>query len=412
MQPWRVILPQVLVLVLTPVPAFAATDPPPGPLLVGGVAAFVLLLAGGLGWHAFALRRDFLRLLHAAPDQGAALFRDAPAGLPEGSVRAAIALAIVLVTLPALVLSRVLGLESTGELGTILGGVLGYYFGARGTDAEARRQIEALRTRAPDAPLTGLASHAADAAVAARTVATLLPDGPAAALRRAGDAAEAVGRAAAAPSAASIAAAAVATAGAVRQAVGAAEDAPASPLALLEAAFRLPGAAGALGAAGPAAGAVAVLLGAWQAARLGAAHHRRFVARVLDRPVTPDLFPDAPWDGEAARALIAEEPALAAALAAEIAPDVPQSHAAAALRNLLAPEAEQRLAGTEAQAALARLRRRLLEEALDAADGAPVPLGPGATLPPAEFRAALDGLREAGGGPALEAVLAQVEPRA
>jgi hypothetical protein len=142
-------------------PGFAETanGPTPGAIpdlaLVLGVIGFVLLLAFGLGRQAWTLRRDFVRLLMASPGQGAALFRDAPAGLPEGSVRAAIAIAIVLVTLPALVLSRVLGLGSSGELGTILGGVLGYYFGARGgADPEARRAAiaaEAARHEAEQA---------------------------------------------------------------------------------------------------------------------------------------------------------------------------------------------------------------------------------------------------------------------
>ncbi|MCZ8148575.1 MAG: hypothetical protein O9325_12110, partial [Roseomonas sp.] len=177
---------------LTAPPALAETmeAAPPLPVILG-VVVFVLLIAFGLGRHAFALRRDFLRLLSATPEQGATLFREAPAGLPEGSVRAAIAIAIVLVTLPALVLSRALGLGSTGELGTILGGVLGYYFGARGgadpgaamgaamATARAAEQAAATRMaeqRAAQAQevaeaanrLPALADRAAEAAAAAR----------------------------------------------------------------------------------------------------------------------------------------------------------------------------------------------------------------------------------------------------
>ena len=51
------------------------------------------------------------------------------------------------------------------------------------------------------------------------------------------------------------------------------------------------GVAGALGLAGPAGIAGAVVLGAVEAARIGRAHYQRWVARVLDRPVTRDLFP-------------------------------------------------------------------------------------------------------------------------
>jgi hypothetical protein len=489
-------------------PGFAETadGPAPGAIpdlaLVLGVTGFVLLLAFGLARQAWTLRRDFVRLLRASPGQGAALFRDAPAGLPEGSVRAAIAIAIVLVTLPALVLSRLLGLGSSGELGTVLGGVLGYYFGARGgTDPEARRAAsaaEAARREAEQATAAAraetaaeakarraategaealasaraaeagavaaqrpeLAARLADAAAAARAIAALLPAGPGAVLREGGSAAEAIGAAIAEPTPARIAAATASAAAALRavgegteladrlagalQAAGeaagalaAVEAAVAAPtperiaaalaagarvaggaegalgqalapaLAGLGTALRAPGVAGALGLAGPAGIAAAVLLGAVEAARIGRAHYQRWVARVLDRPISRDLFPAGEWDGEAARAVIAEEPLLAAALARHLSADVPQRDAAAALADLLEPGAGARLfaaapgifaSEAEAEAAVARLRRRLLEAELDRAD-------PHAQARGAPLRAELDRLREAGAGEALDTLL-------
>jgi hypothetical protein len=482
-------------------PGFAETanGPTPGAIpdlaLVLGVTGFVLLLAFGLARQAWTLRRDFVRLLMASPGQGAALFRDAPAGLPEGSVRAAIAIAIVLVTLPALVLSRVLGLGSSGELGTVLGGVLGYYFGARGgTDPEARRAAiaaEAARHEAEQATAAAraetaaategaevlataraaeagavaaqrpeLAARLADAAAAARAIAALLPAGPGAVLREGGSAAEAIGAAIAEPTPARIAAATASAAAALRavgegteladRLAGALQAAceAAGALALMEAAMaeptperiaaalaagarvvggaegalgqalapalaglgtvlRAPGVAGALGLAGPAGIAGAVVLGAVEAARIGRAHYQRWVARVLDRPISRDLFPAGEWDGEAARAVIAEEPLLAAALARHLSADVPQRDAAAALADLLEPGAGARLfaaapgifaSEAEAEAAVARLRRRLLEAELDRAD-------PHAQARGAPLRAELDRLREAGAGEALDTLL-------
>jgi hypothetical protein len=467
-------------------PALADTmgaAPPPLPVILG-VVVFVLLIAFGLGRHAFALRRDFLRLLAATPEKGATLFRDAPAGLPDGSVRAAIAIAIVLVTLPALVLSRALGLGSTGELGTILGGVLGYYFGARGgadpgaamgaaraaEQAAATRNAEDRAAQAYQAAeaanrLPALADRAAEAAAAARAIAALLPAGPAGVLHRAGDTADAVGLALRDPSPAHIAAAveaaglalreagegtelaarlddalralgaAAGTLGAVQAAVrdptpdrlaeaaaqaarlaGAPEglaSAIAPALGLLGATMRLPGVAGALGLAGPAGVATALLVGAAEAARIGRAHYQRWVARVLDRPVSRDLFPAGEWDGEAARALIGAEPALAAALAPRIGADAPQAEAAAALAELLEPSAGARIfaaapdafaSAMEAEAAIARLRRLLLEREIDAADPRPIRLGDLA-VPQPRLRQDLDLLREAGGGEALDTLL-------
>ena len=52
-------------------PALAETmeaAPPALPVILG-VVVFVLLIAFGLGRHAFALRRDFLRLLAATPER-------------------------------------------------------------------------------------------------------------------------------------------------------------------------------------------------------------------------------------------------------------------------------------------------------------------------------------------------------
>lgn len=473
--------------------AAVAEGPAPGAIadlaVVLGVALFVLLVAFGLARQAWTLRRDFVRLLAASPGQGAALFRDAPAGLPEGSVRAAIAMAIVLVTLPALVLSRVLGLGSTGELGTILGGVLGYYFGARGgTDPEARRaaaaadvarreaeqaattaraategaealaSARATEAGAAAAQLPDLAARLAEAGAAARAIAALLPASPATALREGGNVAEAIGAALREPTPARIEAATAAAAAALRaagegteladrlagalqaagEAAGAlaalqaavAEPTPERIAAALATAARSAGGAetalgqalapalaglgtalrttGMAGALGPAGIAGAVVLGAVEAARIGRAHYQRWVARVLDRPVSRDLFPAGEWDGEAARAVIAAEPLLAAALAQRLGAEAPQRAAGDALADLLEPGAGARLfaaapdifaSEAEAEGAVARLRRRLLEVELDRADPQAQARG-GVPL-----REELDRLREAGAGEALDTLL-------
>jgi hypothetical protein len=135
------------------------------------------------------------------------------------------------------------------------------------------------------------------------------------------------------------------------------------------------------------------------------------MARMLDRPVSRDLFPGGEWDGEAARALIAEVPALAAALADAVGPAAPQAAAADALRRLLDADADAWLferspaafaSMAEAEAAVATLRRRVLETELDRVDVQPIALGEGLALSQARLREDLDRLREAGAGGAID----------
>jgi len=538
------LVPQAAMAALVPLPAFAqdaaqqsAQAAPATPVAIWLFMLFVAALAFGLGRYAWQLRRDYIHLIGSAPrEPGAttdrlALLRDSPGGLPDGTIRAALAIAIVMLTIPAIVLSRQLGLSSTGELGTILGGVLGFYFGTRTGGAEtdaARRQADASlkqaqaaqeekqqaqadATAARDAQLqaeaeaarqaqaaegaaagareqakaTGeaatrlaqLAQRAAEGVAAARAIAALLPAGPAATaitqatttagavLAEAGKATAAIQAALADPSTArvqdavSAASAVLKSAGegtevaerlraaldVVREATGAigkVRDAVADPtpesiaaamaeaarivetradgglggalapaLGVLGSVMRTPALLGTLGAPTPVGLAAAVALGAWQAAALGRAHYLRWMARVLDRPVSRDLFPGGEWDGEAARALIAENAPLAAALAARLSPDAPQSAAAEALSRLLEPEAGAWLCEQaprafasveEADAAVAALRRRVLEAELDRLDSAPVRLGDDLAVSQGRLRDDLDRLREAGAGGAID----------
>jgi len=153
-----------------------------------------------------------------------------------------------------------------------------------------------------------------------------------------------------------------------------------------------------------------IVLGAWQAWRIGNAHYTRWMARVLDRPVTPDLFPAAAWDGAAARLLLARVPSLARVFKAEIEGGSQQALAeilaglfrADAVAELLRDRGEAFLSPVEAETAVNELRRLVLDEELDRESTGPVPLPGGGALPQAEFRATLDRLREAGAASAIE----------
>lgn len=105
-----------------------------------GFAAFLWWLAS----RCFALLRDPA----TTPEQVAAL-RDLPLGLPEGTVRALLALIVGVVGLPLLLFSQALALDAAiaGYVNGIIAGVFGYYFGARSTTGEAqatRRMGDAL----------------------------------------------------------------------------------------------------------------------------------------------------------------------------------------------------------------------------------------------------------------------------
>lgn len=172
-----------------PLPAFAqgvaqqtvqqAQPMAPSTLAIWLFMLFVAALAFGLGRYAWQLRRDYIHVLSTAPrDPGATtdrldIYRDSPGGLPDGTIRAALAIVIVLLTIPAIVLSRQLGLSSTGELGTILGGVLGFYFGTRTGGAEtdaARRQADASLKQAQAAQAEATAARDAQVQAEAEAV--------------------------------------------------------------------------------------------------------------------------------------------------------------------------------------------------------------------------------------------------
>jgi hypothetical protein len=510
---------------------------------------YVVLVCAAVGRWVLSLRRDFVRMLGPAADGPLAterieLFRDAQAGLPEGTIRAALGLLVVAILLPALVLSRTLGLQSTGEIGTILGSILGFYFGTRsgGGEAEgykrladangnqareqeaAAKQAEAERKSAEEAriqaeqsrdtvaqerdivvqqadtrvaeartgalaetaesqaQLLALQARARQALAVAQAVAGMLPAGPAARaitgslataggvldeaaqagaavqaaigdptpasignaldaargiLRRAGEGTEIADRLGAAldalhqttdaagrvqeairnPSAGSVADALMAASGVLTATGGGGFAATLAPaLGTIGTVLRMPG-LGSLGGLGGLAGMAppvaivgGIVLGAWQAWKIGNQHYTRWMARVLDRPVTPDLFPAAAWDGAAARVLIGGVPALARVFKTELETGSQQEMAellatlfrADAVTELLRQRGGAFASEVEADSAVNELRRRVLDQELDRDSSDPVQLPGGRSMPQPEFRAALDRLREAGAGGAIE----------
>lgn len=288
-------------------------------LLVFGVGLAFAAFLWWLAARSFALLRD----PRTTPEQLASL-RDLPLALPEGTVRALLALIVGVVGLPLLLFSQTLGLRDAvaGYVNGIIAGVFGYYFGARGSAGEAQatrrasdalatqvRANDALRTEAAGAEqrgaLPGKVGQALEAVqrhiAIAETVAEVLgpalpkgvlPDGAAEALRRARDAVKA---AEAAPTQTVL----DALQGALSALTGSGGPFP----ALLRAAgVALPVVGGPLGAA-------ALLLGlGWQA---GSATWRRWRAQVLAAPHDPTLFEPGGITPTSAALRLAEVPALA-----------------------------------------------------------------------------------------------------
>src|SRR5207244_10934412 len=83
----------------------------------------------------------FFRLLESGLIDGAtvAAIRDLPMGLPEGTVRAVLALIVAMIGLPVLVFQGVLDLDAeiAGYVNGILACVFAFYFGTRTTGGRA-----------------------------------------------------------------------------------------------------------------------------------------------------------------------------------------------------------------------------------------------------------------------------------
>ncbi|WPB84550.1 hypothetical protein [Sediminicoccus rosea] len=339
--------------------------------------------AGFLWWLAsrcFTLLRDPA----TTPEQLSAL-RDLPLALPEGTVRALLALIVGVIGLPLLLFSQSLALNDAiaGYVNGIIAGVFGYYFGARSTGPEAqaaRRLGEALegQTRAnaalreSEAAAREAAAQATQPAQTGEAIARLerqlgvarllvqrigpaLPAGliPPQAGALIAQAEQALATARTLPDLGALQAATAALTG---------RDGP-LPSLLRAAAPLLPAAMG-----GPLAG-LALLLGlGWN---LGAAAWRRFRARLLDSPHDPALFEPGAITPASAELRLAAAPIFARLFAPRLAEP---GFLATLLDTCLRPDAAALLWARfpgfanpeEAEAGLAEFRHALLEERVEA----------------------------------------------
>lgn len=402
--PARILLSGTAALLVVAGARFAGA-PPLADLLSGSPVQFAALLvflvglafAGFLWWLA-ARSFAFLGDPRTTPEQLASL-RDLPLALPEGTVRAVLALIVGVVGLPLLLFSQALSLNdaTAGYVNGTIAGVFGYYFGARSTAGEAattrrlgealagqgrradelRQENAALRDRAAEAATDGarpsqfaaaldsLSRHIAIAGNLLDVLGPALPPG----LIPPG-AAEALNRARTVAAEARALAAGDADAGTgarVLEATAALAGRDGAFASLLRAAATALPAVALVG--GPLAG-VSLLLGlGWQA---GSAAWRRWRAQVLAAPHDPALFDAGSITPSSAALRLDGAPAFAAAFA----PLRDRPGFAADLLDLVlrddAParlwaEHGYRFASPEAAtAALAEFRRALLAESASA----------------------------------------------
>ena len=336
--------------------------------LVGiGFAAFLWWLAA----RCFTLLRDPA----TTPEQMAAL-RELPLALPEGTVRALLALIVGVIGLPLLLFSQSLALNDAiaGYVNGIIAGVFGYYFGARSTNPEAqaaRRLSEALESqtrahealrqstapeaREPAEALARLERHLGTARLLVQRIGPALPSGliPREAEAALAQAEAALAQARTRPDLAAIQAAIAALTGA---------SGP-LPALLRAAAPLLPAAAG-----GPLGGGALLLGLGWS---LGAAAWRRFRARLLEAPHDPTLFEPGAITPASAALRLAEAPIFARLFTPRLSEP---GFLPALLDTCLRPEAAALLwarypgfAGPEeAAAGLSQFRRALLEDRVEA----------------------------------------------
>lgn len=215
---WRPVLLAILALACAPVCfTWAAADPAAAAAAVAeqkrvdGLMVIVIVIGGALAVFAlllcglWSLQRNFrntlaetqARIMLAASDVDKSerlldtlrLLQISPFGVPEGTVRAVIALALVAVGLLILLTHKAIGLDGVGEIAGLLGTVLGFYFGTRTGDSGAQQQakqatdnanaanVEASQASVNAAVALEAARNATTQAQEARTAATTVAAG-------------------------------------------------------------------------------------------------------------------------------------------------------------------------------------------------------------------------------------------
>lgn len=165
------------------------------------IVVAVLIFGVGIGAAVFLwwLSSRFFRLIEgkSLDSAGLAAVKDLPMGLPEGTVRAVLALVVAVVGLPLLLFSNVVGLDPSiaGYINGIVTGVFGFYFGTRtsGVPAQAVEKITEANREAMQQ--TKIAADAKESASQAQTAVVAAQQELGVAQQRADESSDQLGRA-------------------------------------------------------------------------------------------------------------------------------------------------------------------------------------------------------------------------
>jgi hypothetical protein len=301
------------------------------------IVIFILmvgLLSAAIFYYTFRLHANFLQI--CTENQQVEVFARAPAGLPAGTIRSLIAFFIVLTAI-FMILFTIKGGPFEGfpeVLGGVLGTVLGFYFGSRtassASERETTREVAEITEQRNQAigQAEAIEQHnqairqaeatrfertletIKEGLVVASTIKDVLPEG----FR--GRAETVIGKVQGGLKVVEGLKASGNVGEAVEKAIGLAKEVSKEgglPTLLVKAAGSFGVALG--GTVPPLALAVSV---ATIAARLSGAAYERWIARVLDAPYTPALFPPTVIDANTGLVLLRQSPRLAAAFASEI----------------------------------------------------------------------------------------------
>jgi hypothetical protein len=363
-------MPVLIFLFFVLFPALAQAQDSNQPIRISDTQSIVLLsvvlvLIVALCTYIGVLHKNLMIALRDATitQERLTILSDLPGGVPEGTIRATLSVFIVVLCVGALVFLRGIGVEATGEIGTVLGSVLGFYFWTRtsgepdraalgkqatviaslddrnrelqeqGKAAEQQavqvRQEADQRVREADTQVQTAVSTATEASdrlvkarstlrmlrVAAQAAAAVAPDEPLVA--RAKDVADRLDQGFQAAETAlrdrdpaSIASAASAAEDLIKT-VGA--DHPAAVILGdgLGAFGRVLGVAATAGIGGPIGLVAALGFGSLRAFQQGTEYYERWKALVLERTYTPNLFPAGAIDAPTARSAIEASPIFA-----------------------------------------------------------------------------------------------------
>ncbi|MBI3346108.1 MAG: hypothetical protein HY020_02725 [Burkholderiales bacterium] len=135
----------------------------------------VLIFGVGIGAAVFLwwLSARFFALIEgkSLDTAGLAAMKDLPMGLPEGTVRAVLALVVAVVGLPLLLFSNAVGMDTAiaGYVNGIITGVFGFYFGTRTTGVPAQAVEKIAEDNREALQQTKIASDAKESASQAQS---------------------------------------------------------------------------------------------------------------------------------------------------------------------------------------------------------------------------------------------------